>query len=169
MHRRRAVTAALLTATITAGSFAAALPAGAADDDGDKSAELAEAQFMLYLLVNTDLAPSDVTCTRPPIHDLEGSLLCFALVDGRNTVAAVATLESPGVYRFIAIDKIDSVVTPEQVAPVPEPSTTIPTTPSPEPPPSPETTPPPETPAPEAPDSEAPAVELPMAQRYFLF
>lgn len=140
MHRRRAIAAALLTATIAATSLAATSgPVGAApDDDGEKSSALAEAQFLLYLLTETDLAPSDATCTRPPIHDLDGTLLCFALVNGRDTVAAVATLDSPGVYRFTAISKVDSVGTPDQMAPVPEPSAPAQPAPAPEPAPTPD-------------------------------
>lgn len=109
-----------------AGAVAAAPP-----DDGSINSELAEAQFRVYLLTHTDLRPTDISCSRPPTQDVAGEMLCFALVDGRQTVAALATLESPGVYSFTAISKSDapagtSAQTPASTDPAPP---TLPTVP----------------------------------------
>lgn len=95
--------------------------AGAAVDDGDdKRTQLAEAQFEVHLLTNTDLVPSDVTCAAPPTIDPGGSMLCFALIGSRQSVAALAVLNEPGVYRFISVQKLDPVVAPAP-APGPQP------------------------------------------------
>ena len=67
---------------------------------------LAEAQFQLFL-VTADFVPSDITCTRPPIRDEAGELLCYALISDRVSVAAIATMESPGVYAFVPLNKVD--------------------------------------------------------------
>ena len=81
-----------------------ALAAG--DDDGDKNTLLAEAQFQLFL-VTANYEPTDITCTPPPIRDEDGQLLCYALISDRVSVAAIATMESPGVYTFVPLNKVD--------------------------------------------------------------
>jgi len=92
-------------ALVGAGTAQAARP-----DPGTLSAELAEAQFRAYLLANTTLHPTDVSCAQPPTQDPDGEMLCFALLDDRETVAALATLVSPGVYEFTAVTKSASPV-----------------------------------------------------------
>jgi hypothetical protein len=119
MQRRRllglavAVTAA--TALPLASSFAPVAAAG--DGDGSKAADLAEAQFRVFLLANTDLHPTDVTCTDPPSRDPGGDLLCFALVSARDSVAAVATLTAPGQYTFTPLNKVDLTGRLDEVLP----------------------------------------------------
>ena len=51
--------------------------------------------------------PTDITCTRPPIRNSAGELLCYALISDRVSVAAVATMESPGMYSFLPLNKVD--------------------------------------------------------------
>lgn len=115
--RRRAIVgtlAAVMAATTGAGVASAA-------GDGDDRSALAEAQFRVYLLSNTELRPSDVTCTLPPTQNSDGEMLCFALV-GRDSVAAVATLVEPGVYTFTAITKASAAAaTAPQGSPTPAP------------------------------------------------
>ena len=110
MRRRRSCLfsiAAVLAATAVV-STAGAASAASGDDEGSKASELAEAQFRVYLLTSTDLEPSDVTCTLPPTPDPSGAMLCFALVNDRDTVAAIATLSGPGQYTFTPINKLDT-------------------------------------------------------------
>ena len=110
MRRRRSCLfsiAAALAATAVV-STAGAASAASSDDEGSKASELAEAQFRVYLLTSTDLEPSDVTCTLPPTPDPSGAMLCFALVNDRDTVAAIATLSEPGQYTFTPINKLDT-------------------------------------------------------------
>ena len=110
MRRRRSCLfsiAAVLAATAVV-STAGAASAASSDDEGSKASELAEAQFRVYLLTSTDLEPSDVTCTLPPTPDPSGAMLCFALVNDRDTVAAIATLSEPGQYTFTPINKLDT-------------------------------------------------------------
>jgi hypothetical protein len=110
MRRRRLCLfsmAAALAATAVVGSTGAA-SAAPGDDEGSKASELAEAQFRVYLLTTTELEPSDVTCTLPPTPDPSGAMLCFALVNDRDTVAAIATLAAPGQYAFTPINKLDT-------------------------------------------------------------
>jgi hypothetical protein len=108
-----------LGAVLALGTPVAAAP----DDDGSVNSRVAEAQFLIYLLTNTDLRPTDITCTQPPTQDAAGDMLCFALVDGRETIAALATLESPGVYSFTAISKSDTPVTATTATTTPPPPT----------------------------------------------
>ena len=133
--RRRAtavstVAAAVLAATATHGPAAAA-----DDDDGDKNTLLAEAQFQLFL-VTANYEPTDITCTPPPSRDDDGQLLCYALISERVSVAAIATMDSPGVYSFLPLNKVDPADLEEDVtagqpaAPVPAPDPTAPGTPT---------------------------------------
>jgi hypothetical protein len=104
--------------------------AAAPPDEGNINSRLAEAQFLIYLLTNTDLRPTDITCSQPPTQDAAGDMLCFALVDGRQTIAALATLESPGVYSFTAITKSDAPVAATTTATTTPPPPTLPPIPS---------------------------------------
>jgi hypothetical protein len=100
------------------GATGAAARAG--DGDDDAGAELAEAQFEVFLLTTTEYTPTDITCTRPPTRHDAGDLLCYALIAPRASVAAIATLESPGVYRFMPLHKVDPAdlgAAPAQPAP----------------------------------------------------
>jgi hypothetical protein len=78
--------------------------AGAA---GDENTAMAEDQFERYLTANTTLLPLDVTCAPLPDAPETGPMICYALISDRQTVAALAELEAPGVYRFISISKVD--------------------------------------------------------------
>src|SRR3954464_12092558 len=127
MRRRRLCLfsmVAALAATAVVGSTGAA-SAAPGDDEGSKASELAEAQFRVYLLTTTQLEPSDVTCTLPPTPDPSGAMLCFALVNDRDTVAAIATLAEPGQYAFTPINKLE---TPGEVSGPPTVATTAGTT-----------------------------------------
>ena len=104
--RRRVIALSTVAAVAVAGGTSETAQAGV-DDQGDKNAQLAEAQFVVDLLTNTTLVPTDVTCAGPPATDPGASMLCYALVGDRETVAALAVVESPGVYRFVSINKID--------------------------------------------------------------
>ncbi len=110
MRRRRSClfSIAAVLAAMAVVSTAGAASAASGDDEGSKASELAEAQFRVYLLTSTDLEPSDVTCTLPPTPDPSGEMLCFALVNDRDTVAAIATLTEPGQYTFTPINKLDT-------------------------------------------------------------
>lgn len=103
--RRRVIAVSTVAALTSVGGTSGS--AAAIADDGDMSAQLAEAQFEVDLLTNTDLVPTDVTCAAPPATDPNASMLCYALVGDRATVAALAVLESPGVYRFVSINKVN--------------------------------------------------------------
>jgi hypothetical protein len=105
------VTSAAALVAVSGAAVATAVPphGPAAVDEGDDAnqrARLAEAQFVLHLLTATDLVPTQVTCAPPPVQDLESDLVCFALVDGRRTVAAVARLVGPDAYAFTALSKL---------------------------------------------------------------
>jgi hypothetical protein len=110
MRSLRALAVTTLAATAIAGaSLDSTALAGDSDggaDDRDKNVLLAEAQFQLFL-VTADFVPSDITCTRPPLRDETGELLCYALISDRVTVAAIATMDSPGVYAFVPLNKVD--------------------------------------------------------------
>ena len=110
MRSLRALAGTTLAATAIAGaSLDSTAHAGDGDggaDDRDKNVLLAEAQFQLFL-VTADFVPSDITCTRPPLRDETGELLCYALISDRVTVAAIATTDSPGVYTFVPLNKVD--------------------------------------------------------------
>ncbi|MDF2733018.1 MAG: hypothetical protein K0S92_1654 [Desertimonas sp.] len=142
MRSRRLLAVPTLAATALAGAtFCGTASAGDGDRDVDKNVLLAEAQFQLFL-VTSDFVPSDVTCTRPPVRDAAGELLCYALVSDRVSVAAVATMESPGVYAFTPLNKVD----PAELARA-EPTVDEPTAP--------------EQPAPESPTSSEPDTDEP--------
>jgi len=112
--RNRARAAAIATAA-AASSFVVLAVLGANGgsaqaapiDQGDQNAQLAEAQFEVHLLTNTDLMPVDVTCQPPPATDPDGSMFCFALLANRETVAALARQQSPGLYQFVSVSKLD--------------------------------------------------------------
>jgi hypothetical protein len=110
MRPRRALVVSTLAATAIAGAVLdgrASAGDGDGDSDGrDKNVLLAEAQFQL-LLVTSDFVPSDITCTRPPVRDEAGELLCYALISDRVSVAAIATMQTPGVYTFLPLNKVD--------------------------------------------------------------
>ena len=108
MRSRRVLVVTTLAATAIVGaSLDGTALAGNGDlDDRDKNVLLAEAQFQLFL-VTADFVPSDITCTRPPMRDEGSELLCYALISDRVTVAAVATMQSPGVYTFVPLNKVD--------------------------------------------------------------
>lgn len=116
--RPRVIATSTVVALAAVGGASGAARA-AADDRGDKNSQLAEAQFEVHLLTNTDLVPRDVTCAPPPATDPDGAMLCYALVGERDSVAALAVPVSPGVYRFISVDKFDD--TPGAPAPSPQP------------------------------------------------
>jgi hypothetical protein len=157
MRSRRVLAVSTLAVTALAGAGLSA-PAAAGDgDDRDKNTLLAEAQFQLFLLT-ADFEPSDITCTRPPMRDTAGELLCYALVSDRVSVAAIASMESPGVYAFTPLNKVDpaDLEGPEgddlpapEPPPVPDTPTTTTEATAPEPPSS-------EPPSPESPSSEPP-------------
>jgi hypothetical protein len=106
MRSRRALAASILAATaIGAAALDGVALAGDADDR-DKNVLIAEAQFHLFL-VTADFVPSDITCTRPPLRNEAGELLCYALISDRVSVAALAVMESPGVYVFLPLNKVD--------------------------------------------------------------
>jgi hypothetical protein len=142
MRSRRVLAVSTLAVTALAGAALDA-PAAAGDgDDRDKNTLLAEAQFQLFLLT-ANFEPSDITCTRPPVRDTAAELLCYALVSDRVSVAAIASMASPGVYAFTPLNKVDPAdldppaeqdVTAPEPPPVPETPTTTTETPSPEPP-----------------------------------
>jgi hypothetical protein len=107
MRSRRALAVSTLAATAIAGATASGtVSATADDDDGDKNVLLAEAQWQL-LLLTANFVPTDITCTRPPVRDDTGELLCYALISERVSVAAVATMTAPGVYSFLPLNKVD--------------------------------------------------------------
>lgn len=123
MRSRRAHAASTLaaaalatSATIVAGANVAG---AAADDEGDKNTLLAEAQFQLWILTTSDFEPTDITCTRPSSRDDGADLLCYALISDRVSVAAVATMESPGVYTFVPLNKVDPADLADPVADTP--------------------------------------------------
>jgi hypothetical protein len=141
MRSRRVLAVSTLAVTALAGA-ALDVPAAAGDgDDRDKNTLLAEAQFQLFLLT-ANFEPSDITCTRPPVRDTAGELLCYALVSDRVSVAAIASMESPGVYAFTPLNKVDPAdldqpaddVTAPQPPPVGETPTTTTEAASPQPP-----------------------------------
>ena len=110
MRSRRALAASILATAAIAGAAIDGV-ARAGDGDGgsgdrDKNVLLAEAQFQLFL-VTSDFVPSDITCTRPPLRNEAGELLCYALISDRASVAALAIMESPGVYSFLPLNKVD--------------------------------------------------------------
>ncbi len=164
MRSRRVLAVSTLIVTSLAGAALDA-PAAAGDgDDRDKNTLLAEAQFQLFLLT-ANFEPSDITCTRPPIRDTAGELLCYALVSDRVSVAAIASMESPGVYAFTPLNKVDPADLDQPVddvtAPEPPPVAELPPTtteaPSPQPPSS-------EPPSSEPPSSEPPSSEPPSSE-----
>jgi hypothetical protein len=107
MRSCRALAVSTLAATAIAGAIASGtVSATADDDDGDKNVLLAEAQWQL-LLLTANFVPTDITCTRPPVRDDTGELLCYALISERVSVAAVATMAAPGVYSFLPLNKVD--------------------------------------------------------------
>ncbi len=107
MRSRRLLAVSTLAATAIAwATVDSTVSAGDGDDDLDKNVLIAEAQFQLFL-VESDFVPSDITCTRPPIRNSAGELLCYALISDRVSVAAVATMESPGMYSFLPLNKVD--------------------------------------------------------------
>ena len=123
MPNRRTLAASLLAA-LAIGTVAStgSAAAGDSDDDGDKNSLLAEAQFQLHLL-NADFVPSDITCTRAPARDQASELICYALISDRITVAAIASMESPGVYTFLPVNKVDPAELATDAA---QPDTTLP-------------------------------------------
>jgi hypothetical protein len=133
----------IAAATVFGASGGVATAAG----DGDKNSLLAAAQFELFVLSTTDFIPTDVACTPPPDRDANGAMLCYALISDRVSVAAIATMESPGVYTFTPINKVDPAelepVTPAQTEVVAPDSEQAPTVPG-----SPDTPSEPEMPAP---------------------
>jgi hypothetical protein len=106
MRSRRAIAVSTFAATAITGAAIDGTAAAGDSDDGDKNVLLAEAQFQLFLLTS-DFVPTDITCTRPPARDDAGDLLCYALISERVTVAAIATMESQGVYVFLPLNKVD--------------------------------------------------------------
>jgi hypothetical protein len=106
MRSRRALVVSTLAVTALAGTTFAGTAVASDGDDDDKNVLLAEAQFQLFL-VRADFVPTDITCTHPPVRDVAGELLCYALISDRVTVAAVATMDLPGEYAFQPINKVD--------------------------------------------------------------
>ena len=80
--------------------------------------------------------PTDISCTPPPARDDDGQLLCYALISERVSVAAIATMDAPGVYSFLPLNKVDpaeleeDAAAAEPVVPVPVPDPTAPGTPT---------------------------------------
>jgi hypothetical protein len=119
MRSRRALAASTLAVGVLAGATldASSVIAGDGDGDGDpgdKNVLLAEAQFQLFLLT-ANFVPSDITCTHPPVRDIGGDLLCYALISDRVIAAAIATMEEPGVYTYVPLNKIDPADLAEDV------------------------------------------------------
>ena len=112
MRARRALAASTLAAarSLAGATLRPRPPVMAGDDDGDdrgdKNVAARRGAVPLYLLT-ADFVPTDVTCTRPPVPRRGRRLLCFALVSDRVSVAAIATMEAPGVYTFMPINKVD--------------------------------------------------------------
>src|SRR5262245_61875116 len=104
--RRRVI--AISSATVVA-SLAAL---GGGRVSADENTALAEAQFEAFLATHTQLIPPDVTCAALPDATVTGPMLCYALLSDRQIVAAVAELESPGVYRFISVNKVETATSP---------------------------------------------------------
>lgn len=105
MHPRRAIVVTTSTTLVALTGFGWHTAAAA----GDENTALAEGQFETYLATNTTLVALDVTCAQLPDAAPTGPMICYALVSDRQTVAALAELESPGRYHFISINKIDAV------------------------------------------------------------
>jgi hypothetical protein len=125
MRSRRALAASTLAAGVLAGATldATAVIAGDSDGDGDpgeKNVLLAEAQFQLFL-VTANFVPTDITCTHPPVRDVAGDLLCYALISERVSVAAIATMEEPGVYTYLPLNKVDPADLAEEAPDAAEP------------------------------------------------
>jgi hypothetical protein len=154
MRSRRVLAVSTLTVTALAGAALGAPAAAGEGDDRDKNTLLAEAQFQLFLLT-ANFEPSDITCTRPPVRDMAGELLCYALVSDRVSVAAIASMESPGVYSFTPLNKVDpaDLDQPADDVRAPEPPPVAETPPT--------TT---EAPSPQPPSSEPPSSEPPSSE-----
>ena len=98
---------AIVMTTTTTMAALAGLGWQSAAAAGDENTDLAESQFAAYLATHTTLVPLDVTCAPLPDAAPTGPMICYALVNNRQTVAALAELESPGLYHFIAINKVE--------------------------------------------------------------
>src|SRR5262245_60617625 len=99
--RRRVI--AVSTATVVAAL--AAFGGGVVSADENTAA--AESQFGAFLTAHTNLIALNVTCAPLPDAAPTGPMVCYALLSDRQIIAAVAELESPGVYRFISINKVE--------------------------------------------------------------
>ena len=99
--RRRSVVATSSAAVVslvvgwTTGSAAA-----------DENTDLAETQFQANLLSN-GLFALDASCSPLPDAAPTGPMICYALLSDRQVASAIAELASPGVYRFVPINKIE--------------------------------------------------------------
>ena len=103
--RRRGI-AVMSSAAIVGLTAFGGEPGGAADDE---DGAMAEEQFETYLATHTMLVPLDVTCAPLAGATASGPMICYALVGDRQTVAAIAELDSSASYRFISINKIEVV------------------------------------------------------------
>lgn len=102
--RGRAI-AVTTSAALLALVGAAGTPASAAPDD---NAARAEEQFQTYLATSTTHVPLDVSCAPLDIATPGGVLYCYALVDDRQTIAAMAFPDPSGAFVFIPITKAAS-------------------------------------------------------------
>ena len=102
--RRRAVVAATSTTLVTL--IAAGWTAGSVA--ADENTDLAETQFQAFLATNTSLVTLDVSCSPLPDAAPTGPMICYALLSDRQVASAIAEVESPGTYRFVPVNKIES-------------------------------------------------------------
>ena len=58
-----------------------------------------------------------------PARDQASELICYALISDRITVAAIASMQSPGVYTFLPVNKVDPADLTTDAA---QPDTTLP-------------------------------------------
>ena len=112
--RRRALVAA--TSTTLASLIVTGWTAG--DVAADENTDLAESQFQAFLAANT-LVTLDVSCSPLPDAAPTGPMICYALLSDRQVASAIAEVDSPGAYRFIPINKIESSAASGPSAPTP--------------------------------------------------
>jgi hypothetical protein len=72
----------------------------------DENTDMAESQFEAHL-ASSSLIALDLSCSPLPDAAPTGPMICYALLSDRQVASAIAELQSPGVYRFIPINKIE--------------------------------------------------------------
>lgn len=105
---RRRIRSAVAVGGLLCGALAV-LPGGATATslDPDRERELAQAHFQIYLLTHTVFRPTHITCTTPTGIATSGELVCYAIVDDRETISAVATPDGAQGFTFAALGKAD--------------------------------------------------------------